>query len=115
MAATAGSGVAAEAPKAGLLVPLHVVEPARWLIEKPGTEHMNEESVRVSYGELDLSNAAGVSELYDRLRRASARVCGLSLRAQRASASEKQVCFSGVLAKAVAEVNHRGLDKAHSG
>ena len=116
MAAAVSSGEAPpEAPNAGLLVPLHVVEPARWLVEKPGTERWEEESIRVSYSELDLSKAAGVSDLYERLRRASERVCRQSVRVQRSGNSEERLCISGVLAKAVSEVDHRSLDKIHSG
>jgi UrcA family protein len=116
MAAAVSSGVVPpEAPNADLLVPLHVVEPARWLVEKPGTERWEEESIRVSYSELDLSKAAGVSDLYERLRRASERVCRQSVRVQRSGNSEERLCISGVLAKAVSEVDHRSLDKIHSG
>lgn len=114
-AGTIGSVVAAEVPGADLLVPLQVVEPARWLVEKPGTERWEEASVRVSYSELDLSAAAGVSELYERLQRASERVCERSTRAQRGSSSEMQLCISGVLAKAVAEVNLSRLAEKHAG
>ena len=113
VAATVGAGVAAQSPNAGLLVPLHVVEPAQWFVHGPGTERQEKQSLRVSFGDLDLSKAAGVSELYERLQRASERVCGGNARAQ--SSSEKHLCISGALAKAVAEVNLRGLHKLHSG
>ena len=114
-AGTQASVVVAEVPGADLLVPLQVVEPARWLVEKPGTERWEEASVRVSYSELDLSEAAGVSELYERLQRASQRVCERSRRAQRGSSSEMQLCVSGVLAKAVAEADLGSLAEKHSG
>jgi len=39
----------------------------------------------------------------------------LGTRTQGGSSSKKQLCFSGVLAEAVAEVNLPSLDKKHSG
>lgn len=115
VAATVAKGVAAEVPDGSLLVSLNVVEPARWLVRKPGNMHGEDESVRVSYHELDLSNDADVSKLYERLRNASERVCGLNVRTQRKTSSEKNLCFSGALAKAVANVNLPSLSKKHSG
>lgn len=114
IASTVGSGIAVDLPDASLLVPLHVVEPARWLVGKPGTVPWGEESARVSYSDLDLSKAAGVSELHERLRRASERVCRRSMRGRRSTSAEKQLCISGVVDKAVAEVNVSGLDEKHS-
>jgi UrcA family protein len=113
IAVTVGSGAAAETPTSGLLVPLHVIEPAQWVVNSPGSERGEEQSFRVSYGDLDLSKAVGVSELYERLQHASEKVCRLKTRSQRTS--EEYLCIRGALAKAVAEVNLLSLNELHSG
>ena len=105
IAATVGSGAAAEKPNPGLLVPLYVVEPVQWLVPERGEE----QSLRVSYSDLDLSKTTGVSELYERLQHASERVC------RRKNNSEKFLCMRGALARAVADVNLASLNKLHSG
>jgi UrcA family protein len=112
-AATFGSGAAAETPTPGLLVPLHVIEPAQWVVHTSGFERGGEQSFRVSYSDLDLSKAIGVSELYERLQHASEKVCRLKTRSR--SNSEKYLCIRGALAKAVAEVNLLSLNELHSG
>ncbi|MFT7652420.1 MAG: UrcA family protein [Limisphaerales bacterium] len=103
--------VAAEVHVDNFMVPLQVVEPARWLVQKS----VDGESVRVSYRDLDLSNTVDVSKLYERLRSASKRVCGVSVRTQRPVNAGKNLCYTGVLAGAIAEVNLPSLHRHHSG
>lgn len=113
---TVSSSEAPDAPNANLLVPLHVVEPARWVVDKPRIGRSAKETIRVSYSDLDLSKAAAVSELYERLQSASERVCRGSVRMEVSNNSaEEQLCISGVLAKAVSQVGLHSLDKIHSG
>lgn len=113
IATTAVSASADQLSDPGLLVPLKVVEPAQWLAFSFGAEGHGKQSLRVAYGDLDLSSSKGVSELYERLRRASERVCvgGAGLN----STSEENLCSIGALAKAVADVNLRSLNELHSG
>ena len=108
---TVAKSVAAEVPADNFIVPFHIVEPARWLVQKS----VYGESVRVSYRDLDLSSTADVSTLYERLRSASKKVCGLRVGTQRVTNAGKNLCYAGVLAGAVAEVDLPSLNRHHSG
>jgi UrcA family protein len=94
---------------AGLPIAIQAGEPAR--VEVDGTRV----SIVVSYADLNLSERAGASTLYARLKRASGKVCGnkpspLEVRAFRSY----QVCFDNTLNKAVDRVNSQQLYALHA-
>ena len=64
----------------------------------------------VGYADLDLSKQADVRSLYERLQRASARVCG-DYKDLRSLAMKRsyEVCFQQSLSRAVDEVNHAAV------
>lgn len=62
-------------------------------------------TVRVTYADLDLSQPAGVQQLYRRLQRASATVCSALDQADSAAYSRWESCYSQVLQRAVLRVN----------
>ncbi len=92
---------------AGLPFAAQAGEPTR--AQPPGS------SVVVSYADLDLSEQAGASTLYARLKRASAKACGhqpppIELKASRAY----QDCYNLALNKAVDRVNSQQLYALHA-
>lgn len=64
----------------------------------------------VNYTDLDLSKAADVRSLYERLQRASAQVCG-DYKDLRSLAMKRSydVCYQESLSRAVDEVNHSAV------
>jgi UrcA family protein len=71
-------------------------------------------SIRVGYGDLDLSTQQGVASLYNRIRGAAHQVCGY----EGASFEDKAIwksCFTGAIDNAVATVNNPRLTALHTG
>jgi UrcA family protein len=77
-------------------------------------EGANSRSMTVSYGDLDLSQPAGVNALYTRLRTAAGSVCGPKADGRNLTMRFywKQ-CFNEALDTAVAKVAHVGLSEIH--
>lgn len=77
-------------------------------------------SVEVSFAELDLSNEAGVSELYARLQQAAEAVCGLQTRESstlssiRTTKVERRQCYQKALDRAISRIDTPLLDMKHS-
>ena len=75
-------------------------------------------AVRVSYADLNLSNAAGLATLYARLKSASTAVCGSRSLFQAGSLeqlAENKRCYEGALSKAVARIDNDKLSELHAG
>ena len=71
-------------------------------------------SIKVGYGDLDLSTQAGAATLYNRIRGAARQVCGY----EGDSFADKAIwksCFSGAIDNAVATVNNPRLTALHQG
>jgi UrcA family protein len=72
-------------------------------------------SVRVAYGDLDLTRDAGVDRLYVRLRRAAGSVCGnTDIRDLRGGAN-RRACVARALGGAVDSVHNSKLSARHRG
>jgi UrcA family protein len=61
--------------------------------------------VAVSYGDLDLSSSAGVSELYKRIYHAAERVCPYPNARALSEVAVNHTCRETAIAQAVREVN----------
>ena len=72
-------------------------------------------SVRVSFSELDLSNAAGVERLYSRLKSAAGAVCGSADIRDLAALGRQQSCAQQALDRAVEGVHSARLTERHRG
>ena len=74
--------------------------------------------VRVSYAELNLSNQAGLEVLYERLKTASEKVCGLESVDggffSHTAKDDRQRCYDDALDAAVARVDDPNLTAMHS-
>jgi UrcA family protein len=73
-----------------------------------------EPSLKVSYGELDLSKPAGAEALYKRIRQAAFTVCGGYDSPIARSYTIKSRCFRAALDEAVAKVNSPMLTALHN-
>ena len=72
------------------------------------------QSLRVAYGDLDLSHAAGVDALYARLRAAAAQVCNPSDTQDLRSQVSFRACTVRALDDAVAAVHEPRLTAMHA-
>jgi UrcA family protein len=73
-------------------------------------------TVRVRYGELDLTKDAGVERLYTRLQHAALRVCGGDIdHRQLARARVQEACVQQALDRAVEDVHSSRLTARHKG
>ena len=74
-----------------------------------------EESLEVSYSDLDLDKEAGVASLYARLRNAAEQVCDVASGPQALFlSSSERVCMAGALERAVAHVDRAALTAYHA-
>ena len=74
-----------------------------------------EESLEVSYSDLDLDKEAGVASLYARLRNAAEQVCDVASGPQALLlSSSDRVCVAGALERAVANVDRAALTADHA-
>lgn len=74
--------------------------------------------VNVTFSDLDLSQDAGVSALYKRLRTAAYRACGSRSVAELGSierASANRQCFDSFLSRAVGQIGNDKLARMHTG
>ena len=73
----------------------------------------------MSYQDLDLSKQAGLATLYQRLKVASQAACGPQRSLHEAGSlqrlTENQACYEQAMERAVATINHPGLNRIHSG
>jgi UrcA family protein len=84
----------------------------------PSISHVEDNAVRVSYADLNLSNEAGLVKLYARLQRASRAVCGPRSLVEAGSTkqlTENKACYRNALSKAVAKFDNATLDRIHAG
>ncbi len=84
----------------------------------PNARDVEDNAVRVSYADLNLSNEAGLMTLYKRLQSASRAVCGPRSLFEAGSLeqlNENKTCYRNALSKAVAKFNNATLDKIHAG
>ena len=72
-----------------------------------------ERSIRVSYGELDLTKPAGAESLYRRIRKAAFTVCGAYDSPMPWSYTAKSACFKTAVDEAVSKVNSPLLTSVH--
>jgi UrcA family protein len=72
-----------------------------------------ERSIKVSYGELDLSKPAGAEALYRRIRKAAFVVCGAQDSPMPWSYTARTQCFKSAIDDAVAKVNSPLLTSLH--
>ena len=74
-------------------------------------------SIKVAYGDLDITTAAGAKTLYARLQRASEAACDLRSYRELGSISqyrESRSCYAKTLAGAVESIDSEELTKLHS-
>jgi UrcA family protein len=71
----------------------------------PRAQAASSPSVKVTYADLDLSQAAGVQQLYRRLQRASATLCSSLDQAGLVSYSRYERCYNQALQRAVLRIN----------
>ncbi len=84
----------------------------------PNISDVEENAVRVSYADLNLSNDAGLVTLYKRLQSASRAVCGSRSLVEAGSLdrlSQNKACYRNALSKAVAKFDNATLDRIHAG
>jgi UrcA family protein len=74
---------------------------------------METTSVRVSYGDLDLSRAEGASMLYGRLKDAARKVCGHSYYRDLVPFVNTKKCYTRALEDAVLTVEKQSLVTLH--
>ena len=78
---------------------------------------IDELSVTVSYGDLNIDNVDGARILYSRLRRAAEEVCEIDshvgYRSLSANARAKRKCYLETLDRAVAEIDHEQVTRIH--
>jgi UrcA family protein len=74
---------------------------------------VNIPSVTVWYADLDLNTAAGIDELYARLRTASRTVCNVGERRSLAEAMAAKSCYARVLGTAVDDAKLPTLNALH--
>ena len=72
-----------------------------------------ERSIKVSYGELDLTKPTGAEALYRRIRRAAFTVCGAYDSPMPGSYAAKSRCFKSAVDDAVSKVNSPLLTSLH--
>lgn len=78
--------------------------------------HIDDVSVKVSYADLNIDNAAGAKMLYSRLRNAAEQVCGVGSHMKLGSLAAKvraKECYKESLDKAIAEIDHEQLSRLH--
>jgi len=95
-------------PAFALVAVLGVLGSAQALADAPA------KSIRVKYGDLDLSTQAGATTLYNRIRGAARTVCG----EEGSSFADKAIwrsCFNGAISDAVVTVNNPRLTALHQG
>ena len=76
------------------------------------------ETINVSYAGLNIESDAGAKILYARLKRASARVCGIESYTTVRSLSVRrnaQTCFQNTLEASVEEIDSDALTEIHAG
>ena len=82
-------------------------------------QHLYEElSVKVNYEDLNINNDAGARVLYQRLKEASAEVCGYArYKSQRPRLTniESKLCYQKTLSRAVQQIDSDKLKELHSG
>lgn len=74
-------------------------------------------SVKVSFADLDISNAHGISALYKRLQNASEDACGPISYSETANLSQltrNKACYHQALTSAVEKVDNDALSELHS-
>ncbi len=84
----------------------------------PSFNEADRAAVRVSYADLNLSNAAGLATLYARLKSASLAVCGSRSLIKAGSLEQlakNKRCYEGALSKAVARIDNDKLSELHAG
>jgi UrcA family protein len=72
------------------------------------------QSMRVAYGDLDLSHAAGADALYARLRYAAAQVCNPSDTMELRTLVSNRACAARALDDAVVAINAPTLTAVHT-
>jgi UrcA family protein len=79
------------------------------------TAHADTEvrSVRVNYADLNLTNDAGITALYARLRNAAGTVCGSVDIGNLRQFADWSQCRNGALTSAIEKVNHPALSDLH--
>ncbi|HEX4387840.1 MAG TPA: UrcA family protein [Steroidobacteraceae bacterium] len=92
-----------------LVAVLALLGSAQALADPEGTR-----SVKVGYGDLDLSTQAGAATLYQRIRGAAHQVCGSDGRSL-ADYAISRSCFNNAVSTAVATVNNPRLTALHQG
>jgi UrcA family protein len=78
--------------------------------------HFDDVSVKVSYADLNIDNAAGAKVLYSRLRDAAEQVCGLGPKVKLglpAVSARAKECYLEALDKAVIDIGHEQLTRLH--
>ncbi len=76
--------------------------------------HADAPALRVKVGDLDLSHAAGVAILYQRLQFAAQEVCGpSSVTGSRLGVSAHQACVNDAVENAVQQLNRPALTAYH--
>ena len=76
----------------------------------------DENSITVSYADLDVDSEAGARTLYTRLRSAAERVCGVGSHLKLGSLAatiEAKDCYTESLDRAVAEIDNEQLTRIH--
>lgn len=80
---------------------------------RPGEETV---SVKVRFGDLDISKIEGATRLYSRIKRAARTVCGMdNIQPEEQFYSHWKPCYEQAIATAVASVNSPMLTAVHSG
>jgi UrcA family protein len=73
------------------------------------------ESIEVRYGDLDLDTAAGIAELYARLKNAAERVCGTGYKPQVLFLAHSwRTCVKAALEQGIAAVDRPALTAYHA-
>ncbi|GMR17487.1 MAG: hypothetical protein BMS9Abin32_603 [Gammaproteobacteria bacterium] len=104
----------------GLLALVSVVALSLPAVSQAGvTESGTREArIHVSYADLDLSKAAGVTALYTRLKVAAQQACGPTNLREVGSvqrAQKNKACYNSLLSRAVAKLDNDYLAAMHAG
>ena len=100
---------------ASLLV-VGMAVPAMSLAGAPS--HIDKETVKVSYADLNIQSEAGAKVLYTRLRKASEEVCGIQthvINGSLAATLRARTCFRETLEASVEKIDSDALAEIHSG
>lgn len=81
------------------------------------TKGVQDDSVKVSYADIDTQDPAGQKVLYQRLKLAAIQICGpteVTMTGSLSRARANQLCYSETLENAVGKLNMPAIQKLHN-